>query len=232
MSIPENRLMAYLDGQTDAEESAGIRAALASNPDLQAQAARWQAQAQKLRAGFDPILEEPVPARLRELVSPRQAQVFAFPFRPGPWRNFGAGIAALAAAALLGFQIGAGPNSTLLRSGAHGVWAKGALAQALERQASGPAAAGPIAIAFTLDRPDGAPCRAFRAQQPGLDGLACREAEGWKVIAFGAQAGGAPNTYRPASGLSAGVLAALEELQGSETLDAEAEVARIKAEWR
>lgn len=232
MSIAPERLMAYVDGQTDAEESARIRAALQSDPALQAQAVFWQTQSQSLRAAFDPIMDEPIPARLRELVAP-QAQMLAFPSRLGHWRSLGAGIAALAAAALLGFQIGANPGSALLRSGSEGVWAKGVLASALERQASGPNAKGPITIAFTLDGgPDGVPCRAFRVQSQGLDGLACRHSQGWIVLALGTQAKSAPGAYATASGLSAGVLAALEGMQSREALNTEAEAARIKAKWR
>lgn len=231
MSIAPERLMAYVDGQTDAEESARIRAALQSDPALQAQAALWQAQSQALRAAYDPIMDEAVPARLRELVAP-QAQILTFSSRPGQWRSLGAGLAALAAAALLGFQIGANPGSAVLRSGSEGVWAKGVLASALERQASGPNAKGPIAIAFTLDGPDGAPCRAFRVQSQGLDGLACRQRQGWSVLALGTQAKSAPGAYATASGLSASVLASLEGMQSSEALNTEAEAARIKAKWR
>ncbi len=231
MSNTFERLMAFVDGQVDAAESAPIRAALQVDGALQAKEGEWRAQSQALRAAFDPILEEHVPERLRAQVAP-QAEVLRFPSWRAHWRGLAIGAGALAAAALLGFQFGTGNNEGLLRSTPEGVRAKGALAQALERQASGPAAGKAVAIAFTLTAQDGAPCRAFRVPDQGLDGLACRAEAGWSVIALGTQTKGAPASFRPAAGLSAGVLAALDGLQGSDTLDADAEAARIKAKWR
>lgn len=231
MSIDPERLMAFVDGQTEPAETGHIAAALAADAQLRAKAAQWRAQSDALRAAFDPILAAPVPERLRALVAP-PAKVLAFPSARANWRTLAASVTALAAAALIGFQFGAGPNADMLRTGTDGVWAKGALAAALERQASGPAADKAVAIAFTLNGEENTPCRAFRVASQGLDGLACRQEEGWTVLALGTQAKSHPDSYAPASGLSAGVLAALEGLQGSEALSAEAEAERIKAKWR
>lgn len=231
MSIDPERLMAFADGQTGPDETARIAAAIQADPALQARVAHWQAQTAALHAAFDPILAAPVPERLRALVAP-QAKILSFSPARANWRAMAASVTALAAAALLGFQFGAGPNAGLLRSADDGVWAKGALASALERQASGTAQDGPVAIAFTLDGEALAPCRAFRVASQGLDGLACREDEGWKLLALGSQPKSAPDAYVPASGLSPGVMAALEGMQGRDALSAEAEAARIKAQWR
>jgi hypothetical protein len=231
MSIDPERLMAYVDGQTNGEETARIEAAIAADPRLRAQAEGWRAQNQALRTAFDPILHEPIPQRLQEAMEPK-AQILAFRPRHRDWRALSAGLIGLAAAALLGFQLGAGPGNGLLRTDDGGVWAKGALAHALERQASGEPGQSQVAIALTVQGQNDAPCRAFRVHSQGLDGLACRQEQGWSVVALGTQAIGEEGAYRPAAGLSPGVLAALEGIEGAEALSPEAEAARIRAQWR
>lgn len=231
MSIDPERLMAYVDGQTDPIETARIEAAIAADPHARAQVQGWRAQNQALRAAFDPILQEPIPQRLQETMEPK-ARILAFRPRPSDWHTLSAGLIGLAAAALLGFQLGAGPGDGLVRTGGGGVWAKGALAKALEHQASGTPGKGQVAIALTIQGHNDAPCRAFRVADQGLDGLACRHEQGWSIVALGTQAIGEAGAYRPAAGLSPGVLAALEGIPDSEALSPEAEAARIRAKWR
>lgn len=231
MSIDPEHLMAYVDGQTDADETARIEAAIAADPLLRARAQGWRAQNQALRAAFDPILQEPVPQRLQDALA-HDAQILAFAPKRRNWRVLSASLIGLAAAALLGFQLGAGQSNGLLRTGGGGAWAKGELARALEHQASGQPGKGQVAIAFTVQDQNDAPCRAFRVHSQGLDGLACRQDAGWSVMALGRQAIGEPGAYRPAAGLSPGVLAALEGIEGAEALSPDAEAARIQANWR
>ncbi|MET0548455.1 MAG: hypothetical protein ABW002_04195, partial [Xanthomonas sp.] len=119
-------LQAYADGELDAAQAAQVEAALRSDPHLAQALERLRGLQARLRAGFAPVLDEAVPARLlaaaraRPTATPGQhADVAALPaspvqataqaHRPTPLRPRArrrwALPAALAAALLLGLWI-------------------------------------------------------------------------------------------------------------------------------
>ncbi|MBI2306791.1 MAG: anti-sigma factor [Rhodocyclales bacterium] len=57
-------LHAWADGRLDAARAAEIDAWLAGHPEEEARLLDWKRQKELLHAAFDPVLEEPVPARL------------------------------------------------------------------------------------------------------------------------------------------------------------------------
>lgn len=57
-------LMAYVDGQLDAQRSKQVEALVASDPQAAERVAEMRAQRQALRAHYDPVLTEPIPLRL------------------------------------------------------------------------------------------------------------------------------------------------------------------------
>lgn len=65
-------LMAFVDGQLDAVREAEVRHQLALDPRLAADVQALQAQAAALREALDPLLDEPVPARLLQHASARR----------------------------------------------------------------------------------------------------------------------------------------------------------------
>ena len=65
-SITETDLHAWLDGELPAGRRTDVEAFLASHPDEAERLAAYRRQDEALRARFDPVLEEPVPARLME----------------------------------------------------------------------------------------------------------------------------------------------------------------------
>jgi anti-sigma factor RsiW len=66
MSVSEEELQAYVDGLLDSARAAEIEARLAANPEAAERAQAYRAQNRALRAMFEPVLDEPVPARLTE----------------------------------------------------------------------------------------------------------------------------------------------------------------------
>ncbi len=68
MNFSEETLMAYVDGELDAATREQVEQAVAADPEVARRVAAHQALNRELRAGFDPVLEEPVPARLVSLV--------------------------------------------------------------------------------------------------------------------------------------------------------------------
>lgn len=65
----ETRLHAYADGRLSAEDARAVEAELARDPEAAEKVADWRALNARLHALYDPIIDEPVPARL--LVAPR-----------------------------------------------------------------------------------------------------------------------------------------------------------------
>jgi anti-sigma factor RsiW len=65
VAVSEAELHAYVDGSLDPERRATVEAWLLANSEQQVRADAFRAQNDALRALFDPVLEEPVPARLR-----------------------------------------------------------------------------------------------------------------------------------------------------------------------
>lgn len=64
MSIPEETLMAYADGELEPAQRAEVEAAIAADPKLGARVEQHRALRRKLNAAFDPILMETVPHTL------------------------------------------------------------------------------------------------------------------------------------------------------------------------
>ena len=78
-SLRDDDLHAYVDRQLDAQRMEEVRELLATLPDLARLAAAYDAQKSAVHSAFDPILREPLPARLvrRAAVAPRRRTLFA-----------------------------------------------------------------------------------------------------------------------------------------------------------
>jgi anti-sigma factor RsiW len=64
MSIPDETLMAYADGELEPTRSAEVEAAMAADPKLAERVEQHRALRRKLNAAFDPVLLETVPNAL------------------------------------------------------------------------------------------------------------------------------------------------------------------------
>jgi anti-sigma factor RsiW len=72
--VGDEELHAYVDGRLDAARAAEVEAWLAANPEAAERTQVYRAQNRALHAMFDPVLDEPVPARLTAtLARPRHA---------------------------------------------------------------------------------------------------------------------------------------------------------------
>ncbi|MGE0152141.1 MAG: anti-sigma factor [Reyranellaceae bacterium] len=71
--IDDDLLHAYADGRLDGAARARVAAWLEANPDDAARVADWQAVGEALRAAFEPVAQEPVPARLAAFALPAGA---------------------------------------------------------------------------------------------------------------------------------------------------------------
>lgn len=244
MRISDERLMAYVDGELDAAQAAEVEAAIAADPALAAAVARQRRLRARLRASYDPVLDEPVPERL--LAAARGAtassatrvvdlRTAARRDRPRRWSL--PEWAALAAALVLGLVLAQWlplHDGDLLATAPDGrLLARGELAQALDTRLSGDAADG-VAVGLSFRASDGGYCRSFVLQRPQpLAGLACRHEEGWRVPVLSEAEPAAGSELRLASTpLPSAVLGEIDARIAGEPLDAAAERAARAAGWR
>ena len=76
----------------------------------------------------------------------------------------------------------------------------------------------------------GAYCRAFSGDEQS--GIACRDAEGWRLRAAGEGAAAQQGDYRMAGGDAAGILAQAQDMAAGPALTAEEEGAAREQGWR
>ena len=86
MTVSDEMLMAYVDGELDGENRAAVERAMAADTEVAARIATHRALRGKLRAAYGPILEEPVPEQLIDAV--RTSTVDPAPAKVIPLRAF------------------------------------------------------------------------------------------------------------------------------------------------
>jgi hypothetical protein len=238
MSIPDESIMAYADGEADPATCAAVEKAIKEDPSIAVKVARHRALRARVRSAFKPVLDEAVPARLTGLVGQgakvvqldsarQQRQQQSAPRRRWSWPEWGALAATLAVGVLFG-QMALEPAGMVDAQGGSLV-ARGALATALDRQlASQPA--GEVALGVSFADKQGAYCRTFRLQ--GSAGLACRQGKDWQIpvmVASAAQNG----QYRQANApLPPAVLEAVDSRIAGRPLDATQEKTAVAAGWK
>jgi putative zinc finger protein len=252
MTITDELLMAYVDDELDAATRAAVEAAMAESPDLAQRVARQQELRRQVRAAFGGVLEEPVPDRLIDAArrSPTGARetVITDLDRARAERKQRAGRrwswpewSAMAASVVLGAAMSQAlfrpfpAQPIVARDGR--LLAQDALARALSDQLSAdqPADAR-IAMGPSFRSKQGTFCRSFVIRDGrSLAGLACREGESWPVelVMPGGEAAVANGGYAMAGAdLPAALLHAIEERIDGEPLDADAEAAARRDQWR
>jgi len=244
MTLSDEVLMAYADGELDIQTREQVEEAITKDPEIARRVASHKALRDALRSSFDPVLDEPVPDRLvaaARASSPAPSYPRVVPLRrhsaaARSWPKW----AAIAASFVLGalvLQFGSNlhiSGSITERDGQ--LLASGALEQALSNQLTkNQPARAPVQIGVSFRSKDGNYCRTFQLRQAtSLAGLACREENKWRVeILARADASPAGNPeYRPAgSALPSSVIQAVNETIAGDPLDADAEGDARKRQW-
>ena len=237
MSMTEEMLAAYADGQLDAAERAEFEVAMAADPALAHKVAAHRALKARLSAHYAPIAKEAVPSSLAALLAApaqnsgtgeaevislaaaRQKRGLAPAF--GRWAPIaGPALAASLVLAILQPWQASPPEG----------YADGDLAAALDSQlaAAQPDEAG-TRILLSFAREDGDLCRAWRGADIG--GIACRDETGWKIERQFA-IGKAQGTEFRQAGSEAELLAAAQDMAAGEALDGEGERAARARGWK
>ena len=236
--ISEAELQAYVDGELAPADVARVEAAIAADPALARQLERERALRARLRGAFDPVLDEPVPARFADLLHATRddsrggagAEVVGITRRRRiAWRAPAYALAAslLVLAASLWLRDANGP----LRMQGDGLVASGELARALDDAlASAPQARAPVAIGLSFRARDGHVCRSFT--RAALAGLACRAGDAWSIVALSHAAVDDGDIRQAGSTLPPEVQAAIDARMQGDAFDAAQERAARAAHWR
>lgn len=250
MKVSEEALMAYVDGELDAEGAAVVEQAMREDPALATAVAAQRDLRQRLRQAYAPVLDEPVPQRLLDAVNAeaasatpdadttvvplRSSRDTRTPRRGWHWPEWTALAASLAIGVLVAPWLRPDAPPSLLEMSGDGLVARAGLANALDnRLASEGAGQGPVSIGLSFRARDGHYCRTFVLAPPrSVAGLACREDDGWRVSALGEArpAGGELQLASPP--LPPAVLSEVDARLRGDPLDAAGERAAREADWR
>jgi hypothetical protein len=254
MTISEEMLMAYADGELDGPQQAAVESAMRENADLVRRIAQHRALREQVRKAYSRELLAAVPQRLLDTVvaasegrssdvinlqnarrkSAREAQARSTSATWRPWLS-------MAASVLIGVGVGyvlwQQSPTPFMRRADGGFVARGQLANALSHQLvldQKPGSAVTIGLSFVAKT--GEYCRTFAlAGSVSASGLACREGADWWLRALDQAPGdaGGQSAYRTASSpISAGILQSVEAQIAGEPLDSASEKAALGRDWR
>lgn len=235
MTVTDDMLMAYVDGELSPAEAAAIEAAAAGNADVAARLARHRLLSGAVAGAYADIAEEPVPERLTALLD--GAKVVSLEAvrqrRAAPaWGRWGTIAAGIAAGLVVGLTLPRGQAPLV----GGDMRARGQLASALDSQlASAPVEGALVKVGLSFRTQDQRYCRTFTVTKgEGPAGLACRDGDGWTVRMAVAQGPAGPaGDYRTAGGETPPeVLEAAQRLMAGEPLDAAGEAAAKAKGWR
>jgi anti-sigma factor RsiW len=257
MSVSDETLMAYADGEADAATRAIVEAAMRDDPEIRRRIEEHRALRETMRGAFSEVLAEPVPQRLIDAARGHDAARRHDVARAGNVVDLGhargaaaakatrRGLrswqpAAMAASLLLGLALGylgwRGSNTLVIVSANGELVAGAGLAEALSSQLSAEHPPGSVATTgLSFRAKTGDYCRMFSLTAAHADsGLACREGGSWKVkvLAQSPETPANSSSFRPAASAdSPAVRAAVEESIDGEPLDQAGEIAVRQRNW-
>lgn len=257
MSPTDEMLMAYADGELDgaehARERAAVEAALKVNADVARRIEEHRALRNRLKATFDPVLDEPVPDRLvtavrgtaaiADLGRAREARATATRARKS-WGlpQWSAIAASLVIGAIIGRAALQSPELSPIGSRDGHLVAQAELADALSNQlANTQPADGVVHIIASFKSKAGNYCRTFMfhgGRKVGdVGGLACRTGNEWNLHTLASMSppptATAEGGFRQAGEqMPASVLAAADSEISGDPLDSSDEARAKDAGWQ
>ena len=249
MQFSDETLMAYADGEVDADLRRQIEAAMALDPSIAERIAQHRSLRADLGAAFNGVLDESIPDHLLDAANASQVETrsatvtnlnaarankqrAANPTRRWSWLEWSSIAASLIIGILAGRSALQPSQSGLFATAAGDIVARGELSAALTDQIGGASDDAKIRIGLTFQDKRGQYCRTFATDSAA--GFACRDANAWKVRALSAGAGNQRvSEYRRAgSELPPAILTAVEDHMAGEALDREQEQAARARDWK
>lgn len=235
MTVTDDMLMAYVDGELAPEDMALVDAAMDADPTVAARLEAHLKLAGGVKEAFAGVMDEPVPERLTALLAANKVVSLdaARQRRVAPaWGRWGSMAAGIAGGLVIGLTLPRGEAPLV----GGDMRAHGQLAAALDSQlASQPTEGALVRVGLSFRARDQRYCRTFAVTRgEGPAGLACRDADGWTVrMAVAPGAVGPGGDYRTAaSDMPPEVLEAAQALIQGEPLDAAGEAAAAAKGWR
>lgn len=254
MTISDETLMAYADGELDAAARAAVESAMQNDPQIEKRVAQHQALRLKVQTAYSAELSETLPERLLmaarsspsrpggNVVNMQEARASmersaprAPPRRPA-WQLAGALAASLVAGVAVGVLMWGRSQSPLVLGPGGALVARGPLAQALSNQLvseQSPSSAVRVEVSFLAK--SGEYCRTFSlAGEASPSGLACRHGDQWQLqtLAEGPAAAGDSDYRTAGSGLPASILKSVEGQIAGDPLDQAGEKAARARGWK
>jgi hypothetical protein len=231
-TVPDDMLMAYVDGELDEIARGRLERALADDPALGTAAETQRRLKARLSQHYDPIADEEVPERFRSMLEGKVADIAAARERRRAWLDWRrlAAVAATFVAGVLAAQL---IPEAAERDGSAGgpLFARASLSEALDtRLASTQSADASTRIGVSFAAKDGRLCRSFETRD--LAGLACRDGGEWELLTMVRVSGGTEGQYRQAGSGSALVMQVAQELIMGQPFDAAAERRARDGGWR
>src|SRR3984957_5911241 len=215
MTISDETLMAFADGELDDTARAAVEAAMREDLHIERRIAEHRAMRERVHAAYSAELIEEIPDRL--LTAARGAVRAAPRARPlrTRWRIPASMAASLIVGLGVGYLVQSPLQSPLQRNAGGAIIARGPLATALSNQlAAEQSAASPVRIGLSFLAKSGGYCRTFvlsGAISPA--GLAGRRGTEWQVVTLTEERGAAAGEsgYRTAgSAIPAAILSGVE----------------------
>ena len=255
MTISDETLMAYADGELDVAAREAVESALREDPQIDKRLAQHRALRQRVQAAYSAELLEDVPERLlaaakgaastpaskvvnlQDVRSAIERNVSRARTLRSRWQAAGAAAASLVLGVGLGFFMWGRTQSTVMRSADGALVARGQLAEALSNQlAAEQSPDSSVRIGLSFQAKSGDYCRAFAlAGAVSPSGLACRHGEEWQVQSLTQTADGKAGhfEYRTAgSALPPAILQSVEGQIAGEPLDQAGERAARRRGWK
>ncbi len=237
----DETLMRAADGELEPDEVARLEADCASDPALAGRREAMMGVTRRVREAY-PATVDPRDADLARMIAGAGVKAGGLgwgervraAFAPRRIVAWGAVVAACFVAGVLVSDLrGAGSSGATFALAEGGTIADAALVRVLDRRLAGEGVdAEGRSVGLTFRDGEGRWCRTFRADEAGVAGLACRADDGWALEALAAAEGAGGEVRMAASDTPAPVLAAVDALIASETLDAAGEAAARDGGWR
>jgi hypothetical protein len=255
MSIPEETLMAYVDGELDPAARTELEAAMRRDPTIEKRIAQHRELRTKIELAYAEELTLPVPDRLLAAVrgapdkarpnvvqfdEARAAAVAAYgeKARKSRWRLAVPMAASFLLCVGLGFFAWRQSDSILIQASRGALVAGGTLARGLSNQLAGDrSSTSPVEIGLSFIAKSGDYCRTFAILGDASSaGLACRHSNRWEIRVLSESAplhsGGSQQFRTAGSAMPPAVLHAVEEQISGEPLDRSAEMAARQQQWQ
>jgi len=256
MTLNDEILMAFVDGELPDEEASAVRAAMADDRELTKRVERLRAVRRALRDTYDNVTQEPIPDRFHALLGkiamkePEQASPApsaaptAAPvvdlaaaraarprFTPPVW----AAMAACLLVGVLGARLIGSSSPSLMAEKDGQLRAGAALTRVLDTRLASDAenAKAALHIGVSFRAQDGAYCRTFDSIEASEDvsGLACRQNDGW-VVRIATTEPAIAGDYRQAGSSAPAVLSMVDTMIAGDPLTQAQERAARDHSWR